>query len=402
MIKTQKGGSFMTDRSAGIIVNIEKLRALLEEMIRIPSINPDLDSSSPGEQKLSIYLAEYLDKAGFEVTVQEASQTRKNVIARLKGLGTGKTLMLNGHMDTVDVEGMTSDPFNPRFSNGKIYGRGSLDMKSGVAAMIIAAESIKEAGIELDGDLLLACVVDEEYKSIGTEALVKEYSADGAIVCEPTDMGIGIAHKGFAWERILVKGKAAHGSKPDEGIDAIMKAAKLLAAIHEMEEKKLRSNNHPLLGHPSIHASLITGGTGISTYPDKCVVQLERRTVPGESQDDVQMEMEGLLKDLTREDADFNAELSLYFYRSPMETAKESELVKTLSTTFEKHMGEKPPIEGFSGWADTAIISSAGIPAVLFGPAGKGLHAAEEYVDLQSVTDSARILAETAIAFCSN
>jgi acetylornithine deacetylase len=217
---------------ANIQINNDALLRLLQELVQINSVNPSLSNTGEGEGKIARYIGEYLDKLGLEIHYQELEQNRVNVIGILKGTGAGKSLILNGHTDTVSIGQMEIDPFKPKQKNGKMYGRGALDMKSGVAAQIMAIQSLIEAGITLKGDVILTFVADEEYASIGTEAVLKDYSADAAIICEPTNLDIIIAHKGFIWTKIEIFGRAAHGSMPDKGIDAIIKAGKVLTAIH--------------------------------------------------------------------------------------------------------------------------------------------------------------------------
>ncbi len=379
----------------------KKLLDDLQKLISINSVNPDLDQDGPGEREIAIFIKDLVSKIGFEITLQDLGDNRINLTALLKGTGGGRTLMLNGHMDTVDTRGMTIDPFDPVFIDGKVYGRGSLDMKAGIAAILSASRAIVNSGTKLKGDLLLTFVADEEYKSIGTEAAAETCHADGAIICEPTDMKLVLAHKGFTWERIVFHGKAAHGSRPDEGVDAITHSGIFLAALDDFQRKVLAERKHPLLGSPSVHASLIAGGIGISTYPDSCILEFERRTIPGETPEGVKEEIESILLELGRKYPDFMADHEQYFVRNPLEIDEGDRLVKCLGGSWENVMGFPAEVGGFSGWADSAILNDKGIPAVNFGPAGKGLHAAEEYVEFQSVIDCTKVLADTIITYCS-
>ncbi len=378
-----------------------KLLDDLQKLISINSVNPDLDQDGPGEREIAIFIKDLVSQIGFEIKLQDLGDNRINLTALLKGTGGGRTLMLNGHMDTVDTKGMTIDPFDPVFSDGKVYGRGSLDMKAGIAAILSASRAIVDSGTKLKGDLLLTFVVDEEYKSIGTEAVAETCHAHGAIICEPTDMKLVLAHKGFTWERILFHGKAAHGSRPDEGVDAITHSGIFLAAIDDFQRKVLAERKHPLLGSPSVHASLIAGGIGISTYPDSCMLEFERRTIPGETPEGVKEEIESILVELGRKYPDFMADHEQYFVRNPLEIDEGDRLVKCLGGSWKNVMGFPVEVAGFSGWADSAILNDKGIPAVNFGPAGKGLHAAEEYVEFQSVIDCTKVLTDTIITYCS-
>jgi len=258
--------------------------ALTRELVRVDSRNPTLVSGAPGEGRIARVLADVLSAWGFEVDVREAAPGRPNVIARVGQSRGGRSLMLNGHIDVVGVEGMTHAPWDASVREGRLYGRGASDMKAGVAAMCAAAARAASAsGGSLDGEIIITAVVDEEYSSVGTRAVVADgIRADAAIVTEPTNLAIMPAHKGFVWVDVVVHGRAAHGSKWDVGVDAIRHAGLLLAALDALDAELLPSREHALLGRPSLHASTIEGGTGLSTYPDRCHFTIERRTIPGE------------------------------------------------------------------------------------------------------------------------
>lgn len=373
-----------------------ELEALLKEMIAIESINPSLDPKGSGEGKIAEMLGTFMEAAGFSVAFQEFETGRKNVIGILKGKGGGKTLMLNGHLDTVGITGMKIDPFDPSQAGTKMFGRGSMDMKSGVAAMIIAAKSIKDAGIELGGDVILACVGDEEYASKGTEVLIKAYTADAAIVTEPTDMKVTVAHKGFVWSKIKVHGKAAHGSRPEEGIDAILKASSVLQELLHWETVELPKRTHPLLGRPSLHGSIIKGGTEISVYPHLCEIEVEWRTLPGENLAFVDQQLTTLLDRARAKDPDLCVEHEVSFERPPLEISPASDIVRALDQAISGSVEHA----GIAFWTDAALLAGAGIPSVIFGPKGKGLHAAVEYVEFDSVIETAEILALTILNYC--
>ncbi|MFX1255106.1 MAG: ArgE/DapE family deacylase [Promethearchaeota archaeon] len=377
-----------------------ELLQLLQDLIRIDSVNPVLTNIGTGELEIAQYIGNYLEKMGLEVTYQDINSKRANVVGILKGEGGGKTIMLNGHTDTVGIEGMNIDPFNPKFENGKVYGRGALDMKSGLAATIMAVQAIMNAKIKLKGDVILAFVADEENLSLGTERLVKDYSADGAIICEPTDLQITMAHKGFAWIRIEIFGKAAHGSRPEEGVDAIVKAGKVLMEIDYLEKNILPQKQHPLLGAPSIHASLIKGGTELSTYPHYCKIELERRTLPKENRNDVVEEINKIIETISSEDRQFKADFNVYFYRSALEVSQNHSIVHSLDKAYRRVRTQKSRFVGGSYWTDAALLTEAGIPTVIFGPRGEGPHSAIEYVDFESVIATTEILKETIQDFC--
>ena len=382
-------------------INRKALINLMQALVQINSVNPLLSAEGVGETEICRYIGEYLKKLGLDVHYQKIQKNRINVIGILKGTGGGPTLMLNGHTDTVSVENMTVEPFDARIQDGKLYGRGALDMKAGVAAQISAIQALIESGIKLKGDVILALVADEEYASIGTEALVKTYAADAAIICEPTDLEIVIAHKGFAWIKIEIFGRAAHGSLPHRGIDAIVKAGKLLTAIEHHAETKLARKSHPLLGSPSIHASLIKGGTELSTYPDYCVLELERRNLPGENKHMVTEEIQSLLQGLRSRDGQFKADFEVFFFRPAFEISPDQSIVQTVSRAIKSTCGRTAKFEGMWAWLDSAILAQAGIPTVIFGPSGDGAHAAVEHVVVDSAVTTTRLLIEIIMDFCN-
>lgn len=380
-------------------VDEKKLLQVLRRLIEINSVNPYLASDGPGEAEIAGYIQNVLQAMQLDVQTQAITEKAVNVIGIWRGTGGGKSLLLNGHMDTVGVSTMQIPPFVAEVKDGKVYGRGSCDMKGSLAAMIMAVDTLQKAGIQPAGDVILTFVADEEYKSIGTEALVTAYRADAAIVCEPSDLTAVVAHKGFVWIAVEVHGKAAHGSRPAEGIDAIVKAGKLLARLETLSQE-LEQKQHPILGAPSIHASLISGGTELSTYPDYCRIELERRTIPGEQLSDVVAELDDLFQRLAAEDGQFQANYEITFVREPFEISEAAPIVQSLRSAYRNQLGEEQRISGFSGWADSSLIQQAGTPTVIFGPHGAGLHGAVEYVEFESVVRMTSILAEVIQRFC--
>lgn len=371
---------------------------LLSDLIKIDSVNPSLDDKAQGESVIADYLGNFLQNLGLEVEFQEISSHRKNVVATLKGEGGGKTIMLNAHTDTVSTEGMEK-PFEPIIKDGRMYGRGAYDMKGGLVSSLMSVYSIIKSDIKLKGDIILALVADEEYVSLGTEELLKEYKADSAIICEPTDTNIVIAHKGFAWINIDVKGVAAHGSRPLEGVDAIVKAGKLLVELEKLQTSEFQKIVHPILGSPSIHASTIEGGLGPSTYPDHCRVMIERRTLPNENVEDIHKELTQLLTKIKSNDEKFQATYDIYFFRPGLEISENETIVKLVDEARHKITGKRG-LEGESYWMDSALLAEAGIPTIIIGPNGLGAHASVEYVEISSVKQIAEILKEVIVNFC--
>jgi acetylornithine deacetylase len=369
---------------------------LLETLVAIDSVNPSLVEGAAGEARIAATIADHLRALGLEVHLQEAAPGRPNVIGVLASGVDGPSLMFCGHTDTVGVEGMAA-PFVPSIREGRLYGRGSQDMKSGLAAMIDAARVVRERGLNR-GRLIVAAVVDEEFASLGADELVKAWTADAAIVTEPTDLQIGIGHKGFAWFEIETTGRAAHGSRPKDGRDAIFRMGRVLARLERLDRALQSRPEHPVMGTPSLHASMIDGGREWSVYPDRCVLRMERRTIAGESLEDAEREVRAILDELRREDPEFEAVIQTSFSRPPYETPARHELPGLLERFVERR-GGRAERRGLSFWTDAAVLGEAGIPSVLFGPGGAGLHSTEEYVHVADVITCRDVLADLAGAW---
>jgi len=367
--------------------------------VRIDSVNPSLVPGAAGEAEAADFISGWMEAIGLETRLYEVEPGRPNVVGILKGIGGGRSLMLNGHMDTVGVDYYDGDPFDPVIKEGRLYGRGSVDMKGGLAACMAAVKTIVDSGARLRGDVILAAVCDEEYASIGTEALMKEYTADAAIVGEPTGGHVLVAHKGFAWVDVVTRGVAAHGSLFKEGVDAIAKMGHVLTGLEGLQ-RSLQGVMHPLVGPGSVHASIIEGGSELSTYPASCKLQLERRLIPGENRDTVEKEMRGMLRSIAEADPKFKAEHRVAFYRSPLEVSPNEPICRALVEGSTKALGFKPLFIGGSGWLDAQIMTEKGVPSVSYGPNGDGAHAKEEWVDLGSVADAARVQEYAIVFFC--
>ena len=376
---------------------MDELERLLSDLVSINSINPDLVPGSPGEQEIAHYIADWLRTAGLEVELVESVSGRPNVVGIARGTGGGRSLLLNGHMDTVGVTGML-DGHQPRIAGGRLYGRGAYDMKGGVAACMLAIAEAKKQGLR--GDVIFTGVIDEEYASVGTMDLAKRFHADGAIVAEFTELQLILAHRGFVWLEVETIGKAAHGSRPDLGVDAIVKMGTVLTAMEKLDQTLRANPTHPLLGSGSLHASLIQGGQELSSYPERCLLSVERRTLPGETPEGVEAEFLAIIENLRRIDSSFDAVVRRGIDRSPLETREDAEIVQALQAASVKVLDRPSQIAGVPFWTDAAVLSAAGIPSVLFGPAGSGAHAVEEWVDLAGVRTCAQIYLATAMSFC--
>jgi len=372
----------------------------LADLVRIDSTNPELVPDGAGEAEAAAYVADAMRALGLEVEVWAPEPGRPNVVGVWPGTGEGRSLMLNAHTDTVGVEGMEA-PFTPRIEDGRMYGRGTQDMKGSLAAQLAAVGALQSAGIELAGDVIVAAVIDEEHKSRGTEAVVERYDADGAVVTEPTDLELALAHKGFAWIDVETWGRAAHGSRPDEGIDANVHMGRVLARLDRLEQELRAQDGHRLVGAPSLHAAQIEGGTASSVYAAHCRLRVERRIIPGESGAQARDEIQALLDALDAEDDAFDARCELAFSRRPFEVAADAMIATTVRSSAETVLGQAPPDVGQTFWTDAALLAEAGTETVVLGPVGDGLHTTEEWVDLDSVVDLAEILARTAQRYCS-
>ena len=369
---------------------------LLRELVAINSVNPTLVPGAPGEHAVAGLVAAEMRRCHLDVSVESIAPGRPNVVGVLEGRtkGKGRSLMFCGHTDTVGVAGMT-DPFTPVERGGRLYGRGAQDMKGGVAAMIAAAAAVANGGGLASGRLIVAAVVDEEHSSIGADALVKAWRADAAIVTEPTNLDIAVGHKGFAWVEVDVKGRAAHGSRPAEGQDAILRLGRVLARLEELDGSLQARPPHALVGTGSLHASFVQGGNELSSYPDRATLQMERRILPTEPEGTALAEVQQILDALVREDASFRGTAKAMFSRPGYEVPGNHELPQALAAAIGR-VGGQPRITGASFWTDAAILGLAGIPSILFGPGGAGLHSNEEYVNVADVVMCRDTLVELA------
>ena len=378
-------------------VDAERTKTLLRDLVAIDSVNPSLVPGARGEAEASKFLCNFLREHGVPADLEDAAPGRPNVVAFIASDGaTARTqekksaaLAILAHIDTVGAGDMP-DAFVPRERDGRLYGRGALDIKCGVAAMCSAAIAARDGGV-LKKPLLIAAVVDEEANSIGTEALLRRYTADAAVVLEPTDLRLTIAHKGYAWFEVVTQGRSAHGSLPAEGRDAIRMMGRLLNVLDALDRKLAALAPHPLLGHGSLHASLIEGGQELSSYPARCRLQLERRTLPGESAAEIEAELRALISGLETRDPEFRATARGLAFRPAYEISTEAPVVRAASEAIREVIGSVE-LAGMAPWTDTALLAAAGIPGIVFGPRGRGLHGSEEYVELDSVVQCSDVL----------
>ena len=382
-----------------ITINRDYLIEQMQTLVRIDSVNPDLELGANGEAEVGRYIADELARIGIDPIVQEVETDRSNVIGILQGSGTGRSILLNAHMDTVGVTGM-SEPFSGEIRDGKLYGRGAYDMKASIAAMLAVMKGLVDADVQLAGDVLFTTVIDEEYGSKGMDHLVTQYKADAAILTEPTDLRVCCAHRGFAWIEIKTKGQAAHGSRYAEGIDANMHMGRVLVEIEKYSQDLIKREGHPLLGPPSIHVPLIQGGISQAVYSPFCRIELERRTIPDESLADVVADIQAIVDRLSAADPQFDATVNAFFSRNPYEIDPSAEIVKVVKDATTEILSAEPDIIGEKFWMDSALLADAGIETVIIGPTGDGLHSDVEWVDVESTVQLAQIMVKSVIAYC--
>jgi acetylornithine deacetylase len=370
--------------------------SLLASLVEINSVNPSLVPGAAGETDIACFVKRWLDERGVQTEVHDAAVRRPSVVARVSGKGGGRTLLLCAHLDTVGVEGM-AEPFAARVEDGRMYGRGTYDMKAGLAACMLALADLRSG--ELAGDVLLAAVADEEHASLGVQDVLPRVQADAAIVTEPTSLQVCIAHKGFSWHEVTTAGRAAHGSQPHFGIDAIAHMGRVLNRLEALQAELRRRPAHRLLGYGSLHASMISGGQELSSYPAACTLQMERRTLPDEDIASVEGEIQNILDSLAAEDPQFQARQRTTLSRPPFGVSEDEPIVQTLLREAGGVLGSTPCTLGASFWMDAALLAAAGIPTVAFGPHGAGAHSIDEWVDLCSVDQSCQILARTIRSF---
>lgn len=382
-------------------VDPEYVTTTLAELVRTPSINPAFAGGEPSDERaIATRIGAMMRALGMETSEHEPEPGRVSVVGRLRGTGGGRSLMLYGHIDTVGVTAMP-EPFAAAIHDGKLYGRGSYDMKGGVTACLAAVKAIRDAGASLRGDVLIAAVADEEVASIGMAEVLRHVRADAAVVTEATELRVCLAHRGFSWVEVETLGRAAHGSRFDLGIDANMRMGRFLARLDRLEQELRARAPHPLVGPPSLHAAVLHGGTGTSTYADRCRLEVERRTIPGESEEQVLAELRAITDALAAEDATFRATVRPMLTRSSFEVDRNAAIVGAVLEAATSVLGTRPEVIGEPYWMDAALLSEAGIDTVVIGPKGAGAHALEEWVEIESVVQLTDILARAAMEFCA-
>jgi acetylornithine deacetylase len=383
------------------MADTQYITATLTDLVRTKSINPAFADGEPSDERaIATRVGTMMRALGMEIAEYEPEPGRVSVVGRLRGTGGGRSLLLYGHIDTVGVSAMP-EPFSAAVRDGKLFGRGSYDMKGGVTACLATVKAIRDAGVSLRGDVLIACVADEEVASIGMAEVLKHVRADAAVVTEATELRVCLAHRGFSWIEVETLGIAAHGSRFDLGVDANMRMGRFLARLDGLEQELRSRQPHALVGPPSLHAAVLRGGTGTSTYADHCRLEIERRTVPGETETQVLSEIRKITDTLAAEDSTFRANVRPMLTRGSFEVDRNAPIVHAVLGAATHVLGAPPAVIGEPYWMDAALLADVGIDTVVIGPSGAGAHALEEWVDLDSIAKLTDILAAAAREFCA-
>ncbi len=385
-------------------IDESSLTNLTRELIEIPSFVTGIDQGS--EKEIANFISKTLSEAGFETYLQEVTKDRPNVVGILRGKGGGYTLMLNGHLDTVETHGMKIDPFSGRVQDGRIYGRGAADMKGALAAMIIAGKAIKESNVSLKGDLIISGCADEEGKGTGGEHLAKSgLKVDMAIVGEPTELDLGIAQKGLTYIDITVEGKAAHGSSPEKGKNAILVMNEIISRLNSTYLAKLNKKEHRLLGKPTLNIGFIEGGYRPNVVADFCKISIDRRIIPGEDCQTVEREINEVVSEFQTKDPDVKVKVDVLKWTKclPSEISAEETIVRSVSQNLKHMTGREPRIIGAPYWTDAgSFVNLMKVPTLIFGPGElEQAHSSSESIPIDKLVAFAKTILLTALDICT-
>jgi acetylornithine deacetylase/succinyl-diaminopimelate desuccinylase-like protein len=381
-------------------VTARQVIELLSAMVQIESVTPSLIPTGAGEAQVAAYIAQWLAKTGADVDVVEVAAGRPNVLARLRGTGGGPVLCLNAHSDTVGYAGWPEEALRPRIDGDRMYGLGAADDKGGCAAAMLALAAVAESGAQLRGDLLVACVADEEGRSIGTEHLVEQGGIDAAIVIEPQPTHeLVVEHQGFGWIDIVTHGVAAHGCEPDVGVDAIVHLAHVITRLQRLDREVFQLHPSLMNGRTVFHTGTIAGGTDYATYPNVARVGIEIGTQPGESLSDRVAEIEAIFAEVARTEQGFSGQVVVRLEREPFVAQGHERLQDVVVKAMTAVLGREPSITGMNGWTDAALLQAAGIPTLLLGATGGNYHTAGEWASISELVRLTEILEQTARAY---
>lgn len=374
---------------------------LVSELVRIDSVNPWLVKGGAGEAQVANFIAKWLETLGVEVRLEEVEAGRSNLLARWPGSGGGESLCFYAHLDTVGYALWRERALDPRVEGDRLYGLGSADDKGHCAAAMLAMKSLITRGIHLRGDLWLALLIDEEGASSGAFHFVESHKPDAMLVLEPFGLGrINITHQGFGWLDIIVNGRAAHGSAPEVGVDAILHMAEVITRLGKLDRETFATSPHPLNGKTVFHTSLINGGTDYATYPDRCVLGIEIGTQPGESIQNRVDEIKAIFAEVKQSYPDFKGEVEVKLARDPFIARGHQRLWDILKPEMENELGKPVEAAGENAWGDAQIIQDASIPTLMIGASGDHFHAPEEWVSISELVKLVRIIESTAEKFC--
>ena len=378
-------------------VTPEEAIELLDALVRIDSVTPWLIPGGAGEAEIAADLAERLVRLGLEATIEEIEPGRSNVIGRLRGAGTGPTICLNAHADTVGYASWPDRALTPVVDGDRMTGLGVADDKGGCATALLALTDLARRGVRLNGDILVAFVADEEGVSIGTEHLVAHHAEeiDLAIVLEPEGSDLVIAeHQGFGWIDVVVNGRPAHGSAPEEGVDAIVHLAEVITRLAELDRTVWTASPDPINGRTVFHTGTVSGGTDYATYPSQAVLGIEIGTQPGETLANRVADIEAIFERIRAEvDPRFSGEVRVRLDRDPFVGIGNEALVDAIIAASADFRPEPAHRVGMNAWTDAALMEAAGIPTVMYGPKGGNFHAANEWVSVEDVLVCSRIVA---------
>jgi acetylornithine deacetylase len=376
------------------------VEALLSELIRIESVTPWLIPDGAGEAGIATWIAAWLSDLPVEVTVEQVAPGRPNVLAHFRGRDARPTLCVNAHLDTVGYGNWRDRALVPHREGDRLRGLGAADDKSGCVIALLALRSLVASQTPLAGDLLVACTVDEEGASIGTEHLVRSHRIDAAIVVEPDALPRAVVeHQGFGWIDVIVHGHAAHGSAPDEGVDAIAHMADLVTRLERRDREVFAANPDPMNGRTVFHTGTISGGTDYATYPSRAVLGIEIGTQPGEHLSDRIREIEETFAEIARDRPDFRAEVVVKLEREPFRAQGHEALWAAMNEAAEAVLGTPLEPVGLNAWADSGLMQGAGIPTIMFGPLGGNFHAPDEWVSIPEVVRAAQVLERSVATF---
>jgi len=386
------------------LVEEKEAANLLGDLISINSVNPLQDTLVKGEKKIAFYIRDYLKNIGIRSILQPVLNERANVVAILEGKKKGRNFVLEAHMDTVKVDNMTIDPFLPKIEEGKMFGRGACDDKGSLASMLLAMKLLREKNLPLKGDVYLAAVVDEEHKYRGILHFLNQgFTFDAGIVGEPTNLDILIAHKGCIRWRIITRGISVHSSQPEKGKNAIYLMSEVIDALKKRLVPLCRKKSHPLVGSPTLSVNVIQGGTQVNTIPDRCFVEIDRRMIPGESDQDVLKEVDKFLDELRKENPLLEVEREDPFLTSPaMQINEDEEVVQALFECAKDSTASESKIRGGQFDSDAGKFVARGIPTPVFGPGNVAqAHSEDEWVEIKEVVQAAEIIAQSIVTYQS-